>query len=336
MKMIDQIYEWLSPFHQNFLGKLYNVIYIIFLAGILFVFPYFRKKKDWFAILVYVLFAIYSLRAIRFTVDFVFVASIFLFVSLFHLLKKESTLNLVKNNRYIKVFLLIVLAAFIFWTPNDKLFLALGFQKTFGTGIYEETFPVNMFSFMKDNKVAEIGERPFNTFDIGGYFMWNFYGKKDLIDSRNLNDSIWNSFVAIFNKQNDYQKILSEYKFDYFVIFQTSLLQAALSGNNNSIPKILDANIISYLSSKPDEWKLIYWDDKSFLFVKNEEKFKDLIDKYEYKYFTPYNIYSKSKVLQSEMSARNETLVKEVNRKYAEDAKGYFVYVFKMNFDKRK
>jgi hypothetical protein len=336
MKMIDQIYEWMSPFNSNFLGKLFNIIYIIFLAGILVVYADFKKKKDWFEILVYILFAVYSLRAVRFTVDFIFVVSIFLFIAIYHIIKKETTLNLIRNGIYVKLFLLFMLVIFIFSTPNDKLYRALGFQKTFGTGIYEETFPVNMFNFMKENKITEIGERPFNTFDFGGYFIWNFPGKKNFIDSRNLNDSIWNSFITIFTKQTGYQNLINEYRLDYFAIFQTSYLQAAGSGNTNAIPKIFESNIISYLSSKPDEWKLIYWDDKSFLYVKNEDKFKELISKYEYKYFTPYNLCFKGNILQSAMNSKDESLSKEIARKYNEEPKGYFVYLFKTNFDKKK
>lgn len=336
MKMLDEIFEWMSPFNSNFLGKLYNIIYIGFLAGILFVYVDFKKKKDWFPVLVYILFAIYSLRAIRFTVDFIFIASIFLFISVYHLIKKENTLNMIKNGVYVKLFLLLIIALFIFWTPNDKLYQALGFQKAFGIGIYEETFPVNMFNFMKENKIAEIGERPYNTLDFGGYFLWNFPGRKNFIDSRNLNDSIWNSAKIIYKKQLGFENIIKEYNFDYFAIFQTAVLQAAQTRNESAIPKILEASIISYLSSRPDEWKLIYWDDKSFLFVKNEEKFKELISKYEYKYFTPGNIYTKGNIIQNAINSKDAQLSNEMNRKYTEEPKGFFVYIFKMNYDKKK
>jgi len=336
MKMINQIYEWMSPFNSNFLGKLYDLIYIGFLIGILFVYAEYKKKKDLFPLLIYFIFAVYSLRAIRFTVDFIFVASLFLFIAVYHLFKKESTLNYIKNNTYVKLFLGIILIWFLLWTPNDKLYRALGFQKSFGTGIYEETFPVKLFDFMKDNKITEIGDRPFHTFDYGGYFIWNFPGKKNFIDSRNLNDSIWNSFVTIYNKQTGYQNLINEYNFDYFPIFQTTVAQYAILGNTAAIPKILDANIISYLSSKPDEWKLVFWDDKSFLFVKNEDKFKDIISKYEYKYFTPYNLYNKTKIIQDAINSKDETLSKEVARKNLEESRGYFVYLYKSTFERKK
>ena len=205
MKLLDEIFEWMSPFNSNYLGKLYNVIYIGFLIGIIFVYKEYKKKKDLFPLLVYFLFAVYSLRAIRFTVDFIFVASLFLFVVIYHMFKKETTTNFIKNNTYVKLFLGAILVWFLLWTPNDKLFRALGFQKTYGMGIYEETFPVKMFDFMKENKITEIGDRPFNTLDYGGYFLWNFPGKKNFIDSRNLNDSIWNSSKTIFKKLSGFQ-----------------------------------------------------------------------------------------------------------------------------------
>ncbi len=43
---------------------------------------------------------------------------------------------------------------------------------------------------------------------------------------------------------------------------------------------------------------LVFWDDKSFLFIKNLPKFKEIIDKYEYKYVTPYNFLYQKNVLE--------------------------------------
>jgi hypothetical protein len=59
-----------------------------------------------------------------------------------------------------------------------------------GIGLDSNYYPVAMFNFIKDNNIQDIGERPFNTFECGGFFLWNFPGKKDFFDSRDLNDSI--------------------------------------------------------------------------------------------------------------------------------------------------
>ena len=60
MKLIDSIYEWMSPFHQNFLGKFFNILYILFLVGFLPVLFHYLKGKIIFFFLV-ILFLVYIL-----------------------------------------------------------------------------------------------------------------------------------------------------------------------------------------------------------------------------------------------------------------------------------
>ncbi len=327
MKLLDFIYEWFSPFHPNYSGKLFIIIYIIFLAGIIPVLYYSFKQKDYFSIILIPVFIIYSIRAVRFTTDYILVSAIFIIVSLnFILTTKKYSFNFTKNTKplvYITGFILLVS---IMITPDNRIFRIIGFNSAFGTGLYEETYPVNMYSFIRENKINEIGKNPFQTLDNGGFFIWNFPGSKNFIDSRNLNDSIYFSQIKIRDKKPGYIETIKAYKIDYFMIFIPLMI------TNN---KLLESSVISYLCSGTEEWSTIYWDDKSLLSVKNNEEFRDIISKFGYKYFTPYNLYYHKEVIEKALKEDKETLLKELQRRKNEEPNSFYINNFMQIYGKR-
>lgn len=337
MKLIDSIYEWMSPFHQNFLGKFFNVLYILFLAGFLPVLFYYYKRKDYFFILSYLAFGLYSLTAVRFMIEFIIVALVpLVLMTKAYLVRNQKRISFLSKSLFPRVIVGILLILMITLIPNGKLFRVLGFAKVFGIGIYEETFPVKVFDFIKEHKLQEIGERPYNSIDYGGFFIWNFWGKKNFIDSRNLNDSIYFSFVTLYNRLAGYEKLISQFGFDYFIVFQpTPYSGQTVQMIDAALGTYLDKSIINYLSQKSDDWKLIYWDDKTHLFVKNESKFNDLIEKYEYRYLKPYNIYHKPALIKSAIQNDQETIARELQRKLAEEPDGFLMAKYKAVFGKK-
>jgi len=83
-------------------------------------------------------------------------------------------------------------------------------------------------------------------------------------------------------------------------------------------------NLPAYLAKNP-EWKLIYWDDKSFLYVRNETKFYDLISKYEYKYLTPSNCLFHKNIIVSALKTDSKKVMNEINRRLSEDKNGVII-----------
>lgn len=337
MKLIDSIYEWMSPFNQNFLGKFFNILYILFLVGFLPVLIHYYKRKDYFFILSYLVFGLYSLTAVRFIIEFIIVALIpLVLIVKTYLLKNQNRISFISKALLPKVILAALLTLMIVLIPDGKLFRVLGFAKVFGIGIYEETFPVKVFDFIKEHNIQQIAERPYNSIDYGGFFLWNFWGKKNFIDSRNLNDSIYFSFVTLYNRLAGYEKLISQFAFDYFIVFQpTPYAGPTVQMIDAALGTYLDKSIINYLSQKDDEWKLIYWDDKTHLFVKNEPKFNDLIEKYEYKYLKPYNIYHKPAIIKSAIQNYQETISQELQRKIIEEPNGFLMAKYKAVFGKK-
>ncbi len=321
MKMLEEVYEWMSPFSANYFGKVFNIIFIIFLLGGVSLIIKSIRKRDFFIIFSVLIFMHFAVRALRFTVDYIFIAGIF-----FGVVYAADFSRVKLNKPYLKYASAVILVFFIFLTPGGSLHKFLGFPKAFGAGLYEDTFPVKMYDFMKANNVTSLGLHPFQTFEYGGYFIWNFPESKNFIDSRNLNDSIWNDFITIFNKKEGYRNLIQQDSIDYFMITRPTLTFG---------PEELKTTIISYLSQNTDEWKLVYWDDISQLYVKNNDSFKDLTGKYEFSYLTPYNIIFKLDAINSGINQNPEKVQSEINRKRAEGSGTLFMNQFYKVFSQR-
>ena len=144
---------------------------------------------------------------------------------------------------------------------------------------------------MKENKITEIGSRPFNTYETGGYFVWNFPGKKNFIGSRSIDDNVWNDYLSIINTGQGFESKIDSLNFDYFIWMVPYV-------NYSQAPSLLDFGILSYLFRQTDKWKLVYWDDKSFLFVKNTPLYDEVVMRHEYRYVNPYNFYFRKDIIE--------------------------------------
>lgn len=325
MKHIGSVNEWISPFNSMFAGKFYVIIYIIFLAGGLIIVYYAFKKKDIFAALILIAMGLNSTRAIRYSVDYLISIVIYFILSfdyIFTLVKNTSIKAFITDSPVAKLSLAVVCLIIIMAIPGDRLYHQyLKYPRFEGTGIDTTFFPSGMINFMKENQIPDIGKKPFNSYEIGGYFTWNFPGKLDFIDSRAVNESIMSEYNILFSKLPGFEKKIQAYGFDYAMCVEKDMVIA---------PRFMSEFIISYFATKTDEWKLVYWDDKSFLFLKDLPEFKDVISRYEYRYVNPYNFMFRKNIIENAISSDRNRLVRELNRKTNEEPSGYFInYILK-------
>jgi hypothetical protein len=319
MKMLETVNEWVSPFSDKYTGSFVSTIYeILLFLGVITIY-YSIKKKDIFPVIVYLFFSVYSVRAMRFTVDFVLIDFTFIVVSLnyiINLFKSRSIRNVIENSPVPVAVLSILLIYLCVSISNDDLYIKhLKYYRVKGFGINSDFIPTQMFDFMKENKITEKGERIFNHFGTGGFFIWNFPDRKNFIDSRNLNDDIFYKYNQILSKRTGFEQKLNEYDIDYAIYLAPDLVR---------MPQEMEQTIISYFC-KSNSWKLVFWDDKSFLWVKNIPKFQELIDRYEYKYLNPYNVIYRKNIIEKATKEDKETAKKELNRKLSEDPGGIVI-----------
>jgi hypothetical protein len=329
MKLLETINEWRSPFGDGSDGGFVGSIYKIFLFGGLIILYYAVKKKDLFAALVYIGFAIYSVRAVRFTVDYNIIVSVFFTIALSFIiehLRSKGIKNLFTLSPIPKIIISVFLLYCIFNLPNNKLYLeTLQYYRISGFGINSDFIPSQMFDFMRQNQIPEKGERVFNHFGTGGFLIWNFPGEQNFIDSRNLNDSIFFEYNTITGKRPGFEQKVKDYNFDYALYLAPDLVRA---------PQEMEQTSISYFSKNPD-WRLVFWDDKSFLWVKNEPKFSNVIENYTYKYLTPYNFVYNKPLIEKGIREDKETVKKELQRKMNEEPNGVIVNSFLQTYGNR-
>jgi len=266
------------------------------------------------------LFVGYSAQVIRFSESLILVLIGWIIIIVYLFLKNKPKIS---REYIVKAALGIILIFLIITSSNNTLytdFLGNNFHET-GFGVNEKFFPKAMFDFIAKENINKIGTRPFNNLLIGGYFVWNFPESKNFIDSRNLNDNIYFKYKSIDFMWRNYEKMTFEKTIDTLGIDYFIYSTPYLLGNVYDLNKI----VVSYLSTARDKWKLIYWDDRSFLFVRNVPKFADVISKYEYKYITPYNILFDHNFIDDNFQTNSAVIDREVSRKRHEEPNGMLI-----------
>ena len=317
MKMLEEINEWKSPFSDPVVSFYYVKIYIFFLFTGVIILYYSLKKKELFPALLYVVAGIYSVRGLRFISDYMFIIFIFWMIALSFLFRKTN-INNTLNKLPVKAVLTLLLIFLIVKAADNSLYrdyLGNYFRET-GLTVNEKYFPKTMFDFLRDENINKTGSKPFNNLKIGGYFVWNFPKSKNFIDSRNLNDNVYTEYKEMDLKKPGFENLLDKSSVDY-VIYSTPYLTINASEIRH--------NIVSYLSTDTTNWKLIYWDDISFLFVKNLPKFGNLIKKYEFKYVSPYNFIFNREYLNKGYKTDRPEVISELKRKQSEEPNGILI-----------
>lgn len=319
MKLLETINEWKSPLDKLFKAGFVTNLYLIYLFSGLLILIYAYIKKDLFITLLYSAFIIYSVRAIRFTVDFEIVMVFFLTITLNYFITKPGQsrnknywVTFLLYNKSVKIILSLFLIFIIYNIPNGKIYEKLEYYRVFGYGIDDNYLAIQLMDFMKENNIKG---KPFNHFGTGGTLVWYFPDQKNFIDSRNLNDDIFNEYNKILYMQPGFEKKLDEYGVDYVIYLDPDLIRR---------PNEMKNIIIRYLSHKTN-WKLVFWDDKSFLFVRDEAQYFEIIKKYEYKILNPYLYIENTQELLNNAKNNPEITKLECDRKSHNEPNG-FIY----------
>jgi hypothetical protein len=197
---------------------------------------------------------------------------------------------------------------------SNSIYDKIKYYRVFGFGIDEKYVPVQLFDFIKQNNISGT---PYNSYTTGGYMIWNFPNEKNYIDSRCLSDEIFDEYNSILLMRPGFEKKLEQRGVDYVIYFDPQMIYS---------PNDLKRLVVSYFSRNPN-WKLIFWDDKSMLFVKNIPKFSDLINKNEYKIIHPYTALFHKQEFENSVKTNPVVARNELNRKLQTEPNGYFFKV---------
>ncbi|MCX7878726.1 MAG: hypothetical protein N2510_08835 [Ignavibacteria bacterium] len=317
LKMLETVNEWQNPFSTKMDFGFIVTLYRIFLFSGIIVIIYGYLKRDLLFILMTLAFAIYSVRAIRFTVDYEIIMLFFITVSLNFFIKKSTALFNFLSKPAPALLLGVFMIYVISQIPSNNIYNQLKYYRIFGWGINDEFIPVQLFNFMKEHKISGT---PFNHFGTGGYLVWNFPEQKNYIDSRNLNDEIYNEYNQIIYMKPGFEKIMQDRGMDYAIYLDPDLIRR---------PKDMQYLITNYLNRNP-QWKLVFWDDKSMLFLKDIPKFREVNEKYSYEVLNPYNALFHKSEFEEKVRNNKQRALDELNRKSKEEPQG----VLYMNLSK--
>jgi len=317
MKMLQTIYEWASPFDT---AGFVVTVYKVFLIGGAVTLYYAYVRKDLLFALIYLGFGIYSVRAVRFTVDYLMLSVFFIAVSLSYIalsLKGKSVrsaVNALFSSNIPKIVLSVVFVYFITQIPGNSIYRSLGYQRVSGWGIDGDFIPVQLFDFMKENNITG---KPFNHFGCGGYLVWNFPDQKDFIDSRNLSDQIFDEYQNIMFTQPGSETKLKNYGVDYFIFLDPNFSKRVYGPKTTKMQGLLP----QYCTNN-NEWSLVFWDDKSMLFVRNTPRFAELISKYQYKVLNPFTFVFKMNDFEKDVKNNTQQAKAELIRKKQAESQG--------------
>jgi hypothetical protein len=222
------------------------------------------------------------------------------------------------NSIAAKTTAIVVLLALIISIPSNNLYHFINSPRILGAGIDRNNFPVKMFKFIKESGLNKDFDNVFNTYEMGGYYVWNFPDKKNFIGSRGINDEIWNQYTKVINTEPGYLAVLDSSKVDNVLWFVPNL-------NYGMNPALLKLPLLDFLSHT---WSLVYWDDVSFVIVREMKDNARFLVRYLYNYLTPFNIYYNTKDLEFGLQYNRKIILQELKRKLSEDPNGIIINKF--------
>ncbi|HCJ66403.1 MAG TPA: hypothetical protein DHV62_03525, partial [Elusimicrobia bacterium] len=159
---------------------------------------------------------------------------------------------------------LIMVVLFFFTFRQEK-----GYR--FGLGIKENVYPVKAAEFIEKEIITSnhLQDKIYNSEEYGGYLVWKWFPERKVF--------IFNDNLLFYDLRR---------KVDEKTTHQEDIL--AKFGINCILKSYVSANLENYYLSSGN-WKLVWWDDQSLVYLKNIPENKGLLSKYTYKYIDPLN-----------------------------------------------
>lgn len=154
---------------------------------------------------------------------------------------------------FLRLLLLSFIAVVVFSIVTDRQY----FRK-----FDNVPYPEGAVSFIKNQNIEG---NMLNTHGWGGYLIWELHPQvKIYIDNRFFHKIFFEEYFAILSGNPGWLNILDKYGINIV------LLNFSFSDDMNIRDRLFNSS----------EWRLVYWDDYSLLYLKDENRFEDINDKY--------------------------------------------------------
>lgn len=238
---------------------------LVLLAALILVDIARRRRADINHILLFLFNAALSLSAIRFVPFFIISGSFLLGIYL----KPLLPLKAFERRKWLEGAALpalsLLIAAFIFFVQGTSM------KQLWKTGVTYGSYPYNSAKFLKTLPPGKV----FNPYAWGGYLIWALYpGSKVFIDGRGLNQEVFIQYAEVMQTagsekyagRQKWKAILDGYNIDYLLL--APLMDFASNWS-----------LINAVAGDKD-WKLVYSDNASLVYVRNKDEFRDIIDRH--------------------------------------------------------
>jgi hypothetical protein len=148
----------------------------------------------------------------------------------------------------------------------------LGKTYSFGLGV-KDVFPERGVKFIEDNN---IGGEMFNSFAFGDYLAWRAYPeRKVFIHGRNdvIPQTLYTKYLDAHSNPDVWRELADEYDVNYTILeyYQTDY------GGEEAIMHL----------SHNSPWVPVYWDRLAIVYVKDDPRNQDVINRWGYRYIRP-------------------------------------------------
>jgi len=239
------IYEW-HPF------ELTNPYFLLFLGFLLITIILILKQKQHIRIadiLILITFIYLGFKSRRnVAVSAIIIAPILSYYATLLIRKSHKAKAIIKrtNTKDIALILIIIIASIFCIAQLNSLKL----------GINKDFYPITATYFIKNN---DLKGNIFNDYNFGGYLIYNLYPEnKIFIDGRIVmyGQRIFDEYYSIKWQENNYEELIEKYNIKIFIIKYES-------------------KILNYLAGS-EQYKLVYFDEKALIYVRDNEDIRDL------------------------------------------------------------
>ena len=274
--LIKNVSEWLAPFSPQLKYAFFRPYLLVFfvIAAVSFVINF--KRLHVTDIILFIVFAYLALRVHR--------HRIFLGIALFPviLINLRSLSKYLEKKKAFASVCSLLLILFILYLSIlvilNKTSYSLRGERIFGIGIQANKYPQQAAEFIN---TTQIRGNIFNSHAFGGYLIWKCFPEhKVFIDGRLLvyGKELLNEYNSIESFGPNIEELLNKYKITGMLLTYPS-------------EAVKDISIHKFLYGSPD-WKLVFWDGISVLYLKDVKENSGIISKYEYKFVHPLYIHT--------------------------------------------
>ncbi len=289
----QHVYEWMPIWAPPYAGSWMKALFVVSVAvvALSFLLPHRPALED---LLVFAFFLALAISAARFTAK--------LEIAAFFVLARR--LRRVRPRAPAVAALSVALASGVIALAAVGNPIR-GPLRKLGLGVNDRRYPDGACRLLES---IPGGVRLYNQYDLGSYLIFRLYPRvKVFIDGRNqvFPESLYAEYLSVNRSPGDLDRVFKRYDIDAVLLLYDP-----------------DVRIPFYLAARGD-WKLVWFDDYSVLFVAERPGRERFLEEHAYRFFTPLTRTPESDVLRSLGRAPDDVL-RELERA-AREAKGAMI-----------